>query len=51
MRDLFNAIRQFDLIKVEKMLINGADPNQIGDDIFHLRPIHEAILATDDGAI
>ena len=49
MQDIFNEIKHFNLNKVEEMLINGSDPNQVGDDVFHLRPIHEAILATDEG--
>ena len=49
MQEIFHAIKQFNLQKVEKILAEGAYPNQIKNEMFYIRPLHEAVIAAGEG--
>lgn len=46
---LFAAIEELDAERVESLLRNGADPNEIKNEFLHVRPLHAAIVAMDEG--
>ena len=46
---LFTAIEEFDTEKAEDLLRNGADPNEVKNEFLHVRPLHAAIVAVDEG--
>ncbi len=48
-QDIFAAIENSDVAGVEALLIDGADPNGVREVGYHVRPLHAAINAIEEG--